>query len=76
MIEKNGGSRRRKPFCLAASTQKGRGRLQPASFGLENGCARKIIESYDEGGNIEHVILSKKIRADICACFQKQPPSV
>ena len=32
---------------------------------------RKIIESYDEGGNIEHVILSKKDTADICACFQK-----
>ena len=41
------------------------------SFSGLKTAVRKIIESYDESGNIEHVILSKKDTADICACFQK-----
>ncbi len=49
---------------------KGSGDCNLSFSGLKT-AVRKIIESYDEGGNIEHVILSKKDTADICACFQK-----
>lgn len=41
------------------------------SFSGLKTAVRKIIESYDADGNIEHVILSKQDTADICASFQK-----
>lgn len=41
------------------------------SFSGLKTAVRKIIESYDESGNIEHVILSKKDTADIWRLFSE-----
>lgn len=41
------------------------------SFSGLKTAVRKIIESYDPEGNIEHAIMRKKDVADICASFQQ-----
>ncbi len=69
MVEKMAESGNENRFVLPHPLR-GSGDCNLSFSGLKT-AVRKIIESYDEKGNIEHVILSKNDTADICACFQK-----
>lgn len=69
MIEKMAEIGNENRFALPHPLR-GSGDLNLSFSGLKT-AVRKIIESYDADGNIEHVILSKQDTADICASFQK-----
>ncbi len=69
MIEKTAATGNVNRFVLPHPLR-GSGDCNMSFSGLKT-AVRKIIESYDADGNIEHVILPKKDTADICACFQK-----
>ena len=69
MIEKSAAAGNENRFVLPHPLR-GSDDCNMSFSGLKT-AVRKIIESYGNDDNIEHVILPQKDVADICACFQK-----